>query len=128
MYMCVCARVYIGSVDARQLYIAVIYLHPYTKLFSGSPIVGRPQGCTFPQELYKCNAAATFTSIPPYIHLPLSIGRLANGINPLWPLFLKRNTRNGYKRYLVNFLSESSHKCSYDTTNEVKFNKLKTIK
>lgn len=54
---CVCVCVYIGNVDAKQLYIAVIYLHPYTKLFSGSPIVGRPQGCTFPQELYKCNGS-----------------------------------------------------------------------
>lgn len=103
---------------------------PYTKLFSGSPIVGRPQGCTFPQELYKCNAAATFTSIQPYVHLPLSIGRLANGINTRLPLFLKRNTRNGYKRYLVNFLPESFHKYSLRMipTNELKFNKLKTIK
>lgn len=55
--LCVCVGVHIGSVDVRQLYIAVIYLHPHTKLFSGSPIVGRPQGCTFPQELYKCNGS-----------------------------------------------------------------------
>jgi len=55
--VCVCVNVYIGNVDAEQLYIAVIYLHPYTKLFSGSPIVGRPQGCTFPRELYKCNGS-----------------------------------------------------------------------
>lgn len=54
---CVCLNVYIGNVDAEQLYIAVIYLHPYTKLFSGSSIVGRPQGCTFPRELYKCNGS-----------------------------------------------------------------------
>lgn len=57
MWMRICVCVYIGDVDAKQLYIAVIYLHPYTKLFSGSPIVGRPQGCTFPQELYKCNSS-----------------------------------------------------------------------
>jgi len=56
-WVCVCVNVYIGNVDAEQLYIAVIYLHPYTKLFSGSPIVGRPQGCTFPRELYKCNGS-----------------------------------------------------------------------
>jgi len=55
--VCACVNVYIGNVDAEQLYIAVIYLHPYTKLFSGSPIVGRPQGCTFPRELYKCNGS-----------------------------------------------------------------------
>jgi len=56
-WVSVCVNVYIGNVDAEQLYIAVIYLHPYTKLFSGSPIVGRPQGCTFHRELYKCNGS-----------------------------------------------------------------------
>jgi len=41
--VCVCVCVSWGNVDAKQLYVAVIYLHhPYTKLFSGSPIVGRP--------------------------------------------------------------------------------------
>lgn len=68
--------VYIGNVDAKQLYIAVIYLHPYTKLFSGSPIVGQPQGCTFPRELYKCNGsnfcADSTTRTPSIVHRPSS--------------------------------------------------------
>lgn len=97
---------------------------PIPNYLAVRPLLADPKGALFLRNFTNVTAE-TSASIPPHTPL-LSIGHLANGINPLWPLFLKK-MKHSKRAQNIFFIWEVSYMLRNDTY-KVKFNKLKTIK